>query len=95
MSEKHLIEAVSRRFKEMPRKKRVASIRKLASQSAADERFVRRYFLDLFNEAFRPSAAGARSGSARPACATRNASLASRPSNSPHSTTNSRRLLLP
>jgi hypothetical protein len=66
MSEKHLIEAVARRFKEMPRKKRVASIRKLASQSAADERFVRRYFPDLFNEAFRPSAAGARSGSARP-----------------------------
>lgn len=66
MSEKHLIEAVSRRFKEMPRQKRVASIRKLASKSAADERFVRRYFPDLFNEAFSPSAEGARSGSARP-----------------------------
>ena len=65
MSEKHLIEAVARRFREMPRNKRVASIRKLASKSAADERFVRRYFPELFKEAFPSSAARARSVSAR------------------------------
>jgi hypothetical protein len=52
MSEKHLTAAVALRFKQMPRNKRVASIRKLASKSAADERFVRRYFPDLFNDAF-------------------------------------------
>jgi len=66
MSEKHLIEAVARRFKEMPRKKRVASIRKLASKSAEYERFVRRNFPDLFKEAFRPSVADAHSESTRP-----------------------------
>jgi hypothetical protein len=66
MSEKNLIDAIARRFKEMPRNKRVASIRRLAAKSAADERFVRRYFPELFNEAFRPSVAGVRSRSARP-----------------------------
>jgi hypothetical protein len=66
MTEQDLIHAVADRFREMPRKKRMASIRKLASKSAADERFVRRYFPDLFKEAFPSSVAGARSGSARP-----------------------------
>ena len=65
MTEANLIEAVARRFKDMPRNKRVASIRKLAAKSAADEKFIRRNFPELFNEAFRTSAADARSRSAR------------------------------
>jgi len=64
MSEKDLIAAIDRKYKEMPRKKRVAVIREFAARSAADKRFFRRYFPELFNEAFPVSAAGARSGSA-------------------------------
>jgi hypothetical protein len=56
MSEAHLIEAVARRFKVLPKKERVKSIREFASQSEADKRFIRRYFPDLFKEAFRSSA---------------------------------------
>ena len=65
MSEKLLIEAIARKYMEMPRKKRVAIIREFATRSAADERFFRRYFPELFNEAFPTSAASARPGSAR------------------------------
>lgn len=66
MTEQDLINAVADRFKQMPRKQRVASIRKLASKSAADERFVRRHFPDLVEEAFPSSAARGRSLSVRP-----------------------------
>src|SRR5260221_8308727 len=62
MSEKHLQEAIVRRFKAMKRPERIAAVRKLASGSADDEAFVRDYFPDLYREAFlspRP-AAGAR-----------------------------------
>ena len=65
MSEKLLIEAIARKYMEMPRKKRVAIIREFATRSAADRRFFRRYFPELFNEAFPTSAAGVRPGSAR------------------------------
>ena len=65
MSEKLLIEAIARKYMEMPRKKRVAIIREFAARSAADKRFFRRYFPALFNEAFPNSAARAGSGSAR------------------------------
>jgi hypothetical protein len=49
----------------MPRNKRVAIIRKFAARSTADRCFFRRYFPELFKEAFPTSAADARSGSAR------------------------------
>ena len=65
MSEKDLIAAIDRKYKELPRKKRAAIIREFASRSAADKRFFRRYFPELFKEAFPASAAGARSGSVR------------------------------
>jgi hypothetical protein len=65
MSEKDLIAAIDRKYKEMPRKKRVAIVRELATRSAADRRFFRQYFRDFFNEAFPSSKAGARTGSAR------------------------------
>jgi hypothetical protein len=65
MSEKHLIAAIDRKYKELPRKKRVAIIREFATRSAADKRFFRRYFRELFNEAFPTSSTGARPGSAR------------------------------
>jgi len=65
MSEKHLIEAIARRYREMPRNKRVAAIRRFAARSAADKRFFRRYFPDLFTEAFPPPKPGTRSASAR------------------------------
>ena len=65
MAEKHLIKAISRRFKKMPAAKRVAKIRKLAGKSAADEKFIRQVFPDLYQEAQqRPSSwAGGRSES--------------------------------
>ena len=66
MSEIHLIKAIARRYKEMPKKKRVAIIREFAARSAADKRFFRRYFPELFNEAFPNTTTDARSGSARP-----------------------------
>jgi hypothetical protein len=62
MSEKHLIAAIDRKYKEMPRNKRVAIIREFAARSTADKRFFRRYFPEVFNEAFPTSAAGARPG---------------------------------
>jgi hypothetical protein len=65
MSEKDLIAAIARKYKEMPRKKRVAIIREFAGRSEADKRFFLRYFPDLYNEAFPTLAAGARPGSAR------------------------------
>jgi len=65
MSEKHLIEAIDRKFKEMPRNRLVGNIREFAARSAADKRFFRRYFSELFNEAFPSSTAGVRPGSAR------------------------------
>lgn len=53
MSEQDLIEGVSRRYKAMPRAARIAEIRELASRSAADSRFIRRTFPDLYEEAFK------------------------------------------
>jgi hypothetical protein len=67
MTEQHLIEEISRRYKAMPRAARIAEIRKMASGSAWDASFVRRTFPDLYREAFsrrRHRAAGVRSGSA-------------------------------
>jgi len=69
MTEQHLIEEVSRSFKAMSRRVRVGKIRKLAGESPADDRFIRKTFPDLYQEAFRKPrrrAAGAGSGSARP-----------------------------
>ena len=67
MSERHLIEEISRRFKAMSRRARLQKIRKLASESPADDRFIRRTFPDLYQEAFQKPrrVAGARSGSTR------------------------------
>jgi len=52
MSERHLIEEISCRFKAMSRRARSQKIRKLASESASDDRFIRRTFPDLYLEAF-------------------------------------------
>jgi hypothetical protein len=65
VSEKHLIEAIARRYMEMPRKKRVAIVREFAARSAADKRFFRTYFPELFTEAFPHPKPGARPASAR------------------------------
>src|SRR5260370_28518220 len=68
MAEKHLAAAIVERFAGMSRKERVAKIRKLASASAGDEKFIRETFPDLYREAFlspRP-VAGGRSESGRP-----------------------------
>jgi hypothetical protein len=64
MSEKHLIAAIDRKYKEMSQKKRLAVIREFAGRSAADKRFFRLYFPGLFNEALPTSSTGARPGSA-------------------------------
>jgi hypothetical protein len=67
MAEKHLIAAVTRRFEGMNRTERIAKIKKLAATSAADKKFVREAFPDLYREAFpsRRPAAGERSESSR------------------------------
>jgi hypothetical protein len=65
VSEKDLIAAIDRKYKELPRQKRVAIIREFAARSAADKRFFLRYFPDLYNEAFPAPAADTRPGSAR------------------------------
>ena len=67
MAEKHLTAAIARRFRTMSRKERVAKVRKLASVSAEDEKFVRETFPDLYREAFLSPrhAAGERSESSR------------------------------
>lgn len=67
MAEKHLAGAVRRRLKALSRKERIAKVRKLASASAEDEKFIRETFPDLYQEAFvspRP-AVGGRSAAAR------------------------------
>ena len=52
MAEKHVTEAITRRLKGMSRGERVAKVRKLASASAEDEKFIRETFPDLYREAF-------------------------------------------
>jgi hypothetical protein len=67
MSEKHLASAITRRLKNLSRKERIAKIKRLASASTEDEKFVRETFPDLYREALLSPgrAAGARSGLAR------------------------------
>jgi hypothetical protein len=67
MPEKHLIEAISARYRALPRHKRVAEVRKFAGRSEDDAKFFREYFPDLYQEAFRAavSSAGERSAATR------------------------------
>ena len=67
MSQKQLTAAIDRRFRSMNRRERIAKIRKLASESPEDERFIRKTFPELYREAFQATrrGAGARSGSVR------------------------------
>jgi len=55
MAEKHLIDAISKRLKTMPLRKRTESIRKLASECSANKRFLKKLLPDLYQEAFPPS----------------------------------------
>jgi hypothetical protein len=52
MAEKHLTMAIARRLAALRRKERVAKVKKLASASAEDEKFMRETFPDLYREAF-------------------------------------------
>jgi hypothetical protein len=67
MSEKHLIQAISARYKALPRRKRIADVRKFAGRSAEDTKFFQKYFPDLYQEVFRALSysAGARSAVTR------------------------------
>jgi hypothetical protein len=67
MSEKHLIQAISAKYKALPRRKRVAEVRKFAGRSAEDTKFWQKNFPDLYQEAFRApsSSAGGRSAAVR------------------------------
>jgi hypothetical protein len=56
MSEKHLIQAISTRYKALPRRKRVAEVRKFAGRSPDDAKFWQKNFPDLYQEAFRAAA---------------------------------------
>jgi hypothetical protein len=51
MAEKHLIAAVTRRFEGMSRTERIAKIKKLATGSPGDKKFIRQTFPDLYREA--------------------------------------------
>ena len=93
MAERHFKAAILRRFKSMKRLDRIAAVRKLASGSAEDEAFVRDTFPDLYREAFLSQRRAA--GASPAAWASRNDSLALRPSNSPHSITKVRLRSLP
>lgn len=66
MAERHLIKAISKRFKEMPKSKRIAKVRKLAGPSLADEGFIRTTFPDLYEEAFPETVEGGQRGSNLP-----------------------------
>lgn len=68
MAEKHLIAAIAKKLEGMSRTERVAKVRKLASTSAGDDKFVREAFPDLYKEAFTSDrrAVGVRSESSRP-----------------------------
>jgi len=59
MAEKDLIIAISKRLKTMPLRKRSEKIRKLASESSANKRFLKKVFPDLYQEAFPPSSSSA------------------------------------
>ena len=67
MSQKQLTAEIERRFRSMNRKDRIAKIRKLASASPEDDRFVRKVFPELYREAFepKPRELGGRSGAVR------------------------------
>ena len=52
MAQKHLTMAITRRLTALNRKDRVAKVKKLASASAEDEKFIRETFPDLYREAF-------------------------------------------
>ena len=69
MAEKHLVKAIARRLKRMPAARRVAKVRKLASKSVADEKFIEKVFPDLYRETLQqasPSWEGGRSESDQP-----------------------------
>jgi hypothetical protein len=51
MAEKHLAAAITKRFKGMSRRERVAKIKTLVSASAEDEEFIRETFPELYKEA--------------------------------------------
>jgi hypothetical protein len=53
MPEKHLTMAIAQRLATLNRKERVAKVRKLASASAEDEKFIRETFPALYRETFR------------------------------------------
>ncbi|OFW42400.1 MAG: hypothetical protein A3J28_14665 [Acidobacteria bacterium RIFCSPLOWO2_12_FULL_60_22] len=59
MAEKHLIDAISKRFKSMSGRKRAEKIRKLASESSENRKFIKKTFPDLYQEAFPPSVSSA------------------------------------
>ncbi|MGC2526746.1 MAG: hypothetical protein WA639_03300 [Candidatus Acidiferrum sp.] len=67
MAEKHLIAAVTRKFKSMSRSERIVKIRTLTAASPEDKKFLREAFPELYREAFvsRRPAAGVRSESGR------------------------------
>ena len=68
MAEKDLIVAISKRLKSMPLRRRTEKVRKLASESSANKRFIKKILPDLYQEAFpstSSSSAGVSSGSTR------------------------------
>ena len=67
MGERQLATAIAERLSKLSRKERVAKVRKLASGSPEDDKFIQETFPELYKEAFLSSrrAADGRSGSTR------------------------------
>jgi hypothetical protein len=63
VSERHLLNEISRRFKKMDRSTRVSKIRKMALESESDASFVKEAFPDLYSEAFGSSVPSGDAGS--------------------------------
>ena len=59
MAEKYWIDAISKRFQSMSGRKRTGKIRKLASESSANKKFIEKMFLNLYQETFPSSVSSA------------------------------------
>ena len=60
MAEIHLLTAIAKKYAKLGVSERIKKIRKLVEKSEANEEFIRKYFPDLYEEAFPTShAAGA------------------------------------
>lgn len=67
MSDIHLLTAIAKKYARMSPSERIKKVRKLVAQSDANDRFIRKYYPEFYEEAFPTArAAGAGWGSTQP-----------------------------